>query len=613
MDKEKKDTDIISTENEDDEVVFSGSIAGNQTGAVKAENNESDSASFQGEDDGEEDIVVFAGTAGGKKQESKRQPMGHGRVKKAKRKNGKIIAITAASVVIVAAAVGITFAVNYNRGSVPTVLETESEASQESKQAGVSEKEDSEASAVPVIRDESAEIKTINTATIVFGDNVTVSGVDLSGKTLSEAYDAMQDKLLELRDDVDITVSCDGKTVNLTEDDFEFDTDISDVLIQAYHFSRGELDEPTVGTVYNDGKTDFVVTSVLNKESIDKVVEKVAKKIEIQPIDAHVKSFEPTKTEKFTYEDGTDGFLVDHKELSQKMTDILDQATKTGSISMTTVRTPFKVSLAQIKANTKLIASHYTSAQNVWASNYNMELAIKSANGYIVKPGETFSFNEMTGDTTNGDLGYVPSTAIVQGQYVQEYGGGICQASTTLYICALKADMKAVERYAHAYPSVYADRGLDATVDYGNLDMKFKNTKDYPIYIATYVYDYNGDGYDELCVEMYGPLSTEYDEIVPVGWVDAAYDGSYSAKGAKVYFKDGKEVKREILPSGTYDYHYDSYSYVSSMIPSDPENGPSDVSPTKSEPKVLSPNGCGSSAPVPYGTAAEYLKKAENS
>ena len=608
MDTENKvdSNDSVNTE-EEEEVVFNG------TAPKSTERNETDMVSDPDAayDDGkaenaDEDSVVFAGS---QNSENKRRPTGY--VKKKKRAI-KVPVIIGASVLTAAAVAGIIFALNYNRNSVPTLVKTESQVSQSSKQTGASEMDNSEVSAVPVIRDEMAEIKTINTSSIVFGENVTVSGVVLSGKTLSEAYDAMQEKLLELRDDISITVSCDGKTVSLTEDDFEFDTDISDVLIQAYHYSRGELDEPTVGTAYNDGRTDFVVTSVINRDSVAKVVEKVAEKIEVQPIDAHVKTFEPTKTEKFTYEDGTDGFLVDHNELNQKITNILEQSKKSGSVAMTSVRTPFKVSLAQIKANTKLIASHYTSAKNVWASNYNMELALKSANGYVVKPGETFSFNTMTGDTTNGDLGYVPSTAIVEGRYEQQYGGGICQASTTLYICALKADMEVVERYAHAYPSIYADRGLDATVDYGNLDMKFKNTKDYPIYIATYVYDYNGDGYDELCVEMYGPLSTEYDEIVPVGWVNAAYDSSYSAKGAKVYFKDGKEVKREILPSGTYDYHYDSYSYVSSMIPSDPENGPSDVSPTKSEPKVLSPDGCGSNAPIPYGTAAEYLKKAES-
>ncbi len=627
MDKEKNAADTIPTEDEVEEVVFSGAFKEVKkeidSKNEKSEKTEKDSeesvltAPGTEENDDAEDLIVFAGSVNEDKPSSRRQPTGHKRTnsmgqskRDAKKNKLKIAVIVSASVVTAAAAAGILFSVNYNRNSVPTVVETESEASQTSKQAAASEKDDSEASAVPVIRDESAQIKTINTATIVFGDNVTVSGVDLSGKTLSEAYDAMQDRLLELRDDVNITVSCDGKTVNLSSDDFEYDTDISDVLIQAYHYSRGELDEPTVGTVDNGGITDFVVTSVLNKDCIDKVVEKVAEKIEVQPVDAHVKTFEPTKTEKFTFEDGTDGFLVDHKELNSKITEIIQQPTKTGSITMTTYRAPFKVSIAQAKANTKLIASSETTVSTNWASAYNMELAIKTCNGYVVNPGETFSFNKMTGDTTTGELGYVPSNAIVQGRYEQQYGGGICQASTTIYICALRAGMEVVERHAHQFASAYADRGLDATVDYGNLDMKFKNTKDYPIYIATYVYDCNKDGINELCVEMYGPVSTEYDEIVAVGWVDYASGYSYSAKGAQVYFKDGKEVKRVLLPRGSYDYQYDSYSYVASLMPSDTENGPSNVKPTNTVPKVYSPNGCGSSSPIPYGSADKYLSSA---
>ena len=517
--------------------------------------------------------------------------------------------IAASVALIVVAAAGIAFAVNYNGNSAPAVVETQSEASQSSKNANISEKEESVVSALPVLRPEAAEIKTINTKSITFGDNVTVSGVDLSGKTLSEAYDAMQKRILEIRDDIDITVNCDGKSITLTQDDFSFDTDLSNALIQAYHFSRGELDKPTIETSYNDGITDFTVTSVVNRNSIPSAVKKVADKFDIQPVDAHVKEFHPDKTEKFTYADGSDGFLIDQTSVNTKLTEIIDQPTKKGAFSINTVKTPYKIKLADIKANTKLIASHYTIANNKWASVYNMELAIKSANGYVVNPGETFSFNTMTGDTTTGALGYVESTAIVRGEYENQYGGGICQASTTIYICALKADMEVVERHAHQYPSVYADRGLDATVDYGNLDMQFKNTRDYAIYIATYVYDYNGDGLDELCVEMYGPCSTEFDEIVPVGWVNAVASESYSAKGAKVYFKNGKEVKRELLPAGSYDYKYDSYYYASSLMPDDTYNGPKNVSPTGKTPTVLSPYGVGSSASIPYGTTEEYLKK----
>ena len=518
---------------------------------------------------------------------------------KQKKKFPVIPVVIASAAVLCVAGVGVVLAFGgMNNESVP-VDTKEGESSHLTVPSVPSESSiDSTLSSIP---EQSADIKEVDTTDILFGEGVTVEGVDLTGKSLSDSYEMMQDAIKDIRDNIHISISCDGQSYTLTEDDFSFDTNVADVLIQAYHYSRGELDTPTVQTTSTGSTTDFKITSVINDSSIKKAVKKVAKEFDTQPVNAHVVDFDPTAVEKFTYADGSNGYLVDQDAIESKITSILAKDTKTGAFSVETKETPFTVSLADIKANTKLIASHFTTANNVWASNHNMELAIKSANGTVVEPGETFSFNGMTGDTTNGSLGYVESTAIVGGKYEQQYGGGICQASTTLYICALKADMEIVERYAHQYVSSYADRGLDATVDYGNLDMKFKNTGKYALYIATYVYDWDSDGYNELMVEMYGSPSDEYDEIVPVGWVTSAGSSSYSARGAKVYFKDGKEVKREYLPSGSYDYKYDSYSYVVSLIPSDPSYGPQNVSPTMKTPTVYSPGGNGSNAPVPYG------------
>ena len=563
--------------------------------------------------DEEKDTVVFAPV-----DTPSRKPVENGEHKS---KFPVIPVVTAAAVVCIGISAAVILMSNSNN-AVP-VNNDSSNNSSVSISADVSAEDDSVQSVytsseaepkkdLPVMTEQPIEISQIDTSSIVFGDNVTVEGVSLKGKTLTQAHEALQDTVKALRERVNIRVDCEGKSITLTQDDFDYDTDIANVLIQAYHFSRGELSQPSVKTVMNNDITNFTITSSLNKRSVSTAVKKAADEFDILPVNASVEKFEPSKVEKFTYKDGKNGFMIDQKELSEKVMNIISQTNKEGTLNIVKKETPFEITLPILKANTKLIASTYTTAANVWASNYNMELAIKSASGTIVNPGETFSFNKMTGDTTNGALGYIPSTAIVKGEYVQSYGGGICQASTTLYLCALRADMEPVERWAHAYPSVYADRGLDATVDYGNLDMKFKNTKDYPIYIATYVYDYDYDGLDELLVEMYGPLSTEYDEIVPVGWVSwAGYDGYYG-KGAKVYFKNGKEIKREYTPGGSYDYKYDTYSSALARIPANPDFGPTDVKPTMKPPAVFSPNGCGSNAPVAYGKAAEYLEKAKN-
>lgn len=610
---EPKDTEETEVKDEEKEVKAEEVKAENSSDAeqtpaetIKADaadekDNEVNDSAEKTKEESEDEIVFFAAP----EKPVKAKKIEQQKFEK-KKSSFPIVPLAACAAVLCIAAVGAVTLIN--SGNQPDVVNTnESTVSEEAKNAAASDKEDSIEETLGVIRETSANIKTINTASIVFGDNVTVSGVKVAGKTLSEAYDAMQNRLKDLRDDIKIEIKCGTKNLTLTQNDFAFDTDVSNVLIQAYHYSRGELDEPTVPYADNGGVMDFTVTSVINKNSISTAVKKVAEKFDVQPKDAHVKSFNPEASEKFTYEKGSDGYLISQKVVTEEITSILQKPEKHGGFTVEAVRTPYTKTLESVKANTKLIGSHCTTANNVWASVYNMELAIKSCNGYVVKPGDTFSFNEMTGDTTTGALGYVPSTAIVEGRYEQQYGGGICQAATTIYIAAMKAGMEAIERHAHQYASVYADRGIDATVDYGSLDMKFKNNFEYPVYIATYVYDYNGDGMDELCVEFYGPISAEYDEIRPVGWINYIGDSGYGASGAQIYFKDGKEVKREYLPSGDYDYHGESYYSLANDMPSDVEYGPREVQPTGEVPTIYSPNGCGSSAPVPYGTASQYL------
>ena len=79
-------------------------------------------------------------------------------------------------------------------------------------------------------------------------------------------------------------------------------------------------------------------------------------------------------------------------------------------------------------------------------------------------------------------------------------------------------------------------------------------------------------------------------------------------KGAKVYFKDGKEVNRVNLPRGSYELHYETYYTVINYIPYDVDYGPTAYA-TYETPTIYSPNGCGSNGPIPYGTAEQYLKK----
>jgi vancomycin resistance protein YoaR len=137
----------------------------------------------------------------------------------------------------------------------------------------------------------------------------------------------------------------------------------------------------------------------------------------------------------------------------------------------------------------------------------NITLAAAAVNGTILEPGDTFSFNGIVGQRT-AEKGYKEAGAYVGGKTVQEIGGGICQVSSTIYDCVLRSDLEVVERANHMFIVTYLPIGNDATINWGSIDFKFKNTTAYPLKIEAIV-----DG-RTLSVKLYGTKEkTDWDTI----------------------------------------------------------------------------------------------------
>lgn len=114
--------------------------------------------------------------------------------------------------------------------------------------------------------------------------------------------------------------------------------------------------------------------------------------------------------------------------------------------------------------------------------NTNLRLACEAINGLILYPGDVFSYNDALGERTAA-RGYRPGPSYSGNKTVMTYGGGICQVSSALYYCALKAELQIVLRKNHGFMPEYMPVGLDATVSWGSIDFRFKNTLDYPVKI----------------------------------------------------------------------------------------------------------------------------------
>lgn len=136
-------------------------------------------------------------------------------------------------------------------------------------------------------------------------------------------------------------------------------------------------------------------------------------------------------------------------------------------------------------ADDYVVVSEYraTSNSEVAARTENIRLAAEAINGRVIKPGETFSFNETVGDTEI-DERYQLAPVVTEEGMVYGRGGGCCQVSSALYIAALSAGLTITERHPHATVVDYVPIGLDATVVYGVMDLKITNDTEHAMTIT---------------------------------------------------------------------------------------------------------------------------------
>lgn len=131
----------------------------------------------------------------------------------------------------------------------------------------------------------------------------------------------------------------------------------------------------------------------------------------------------------------------------------------------------------------RVIASYSTPlAGRTTSQRHNAEMAISRLRNVTVEPGQVFSFNKTVG-TFSRDQGYRKAPVSYNGQLISSFGGGVCQASTTLYNAALLSGMEIIERRRHRFAPGYVPPGRDAAVAYDTVDLKFKNPYSVPIRI----------------------------------------------------------------------------------------------------------------------------------
>lgn len=129
-----------------------------------------------------------------------------------------------------------------------------------------------------------------------------------------------------------------------------------------------------------------------------------------------------------------------------------------------------------------ILGAFSTTGEDDVSRNNNLSISCDALNGLIIGPGEAFSFNDTLG-RPSAQKGYKQYKEYKNGTLTNVMGGGISQTASTLYYCALMADLEILERTNNEYAVDYIGTGLDAYIDWGVRDLKFVNNTDAPIRI----------------------------------------------------------------------------------------------------------------------------------
>ena len=380
-------------------------------------------------------------------------------------------------------------------------------------------------------------------STFKFSEGTTVSGISIGGKTYEEALSLLNSKKSQFITPVSISVEANGKKYNLTQDDFEYIINTDTVLKQIK-----KEEESTSPTNTTETKSYELVASC-TAASISKNAENIKKETDKEPVNARVSEFTPYGgDDRFKYAEAEEGYTLDLADLEQKITTAINSKKTSSDITAKVDKIDAEITMDMVKKNIVSLATYETVSTNNANGTSNMKVALEACNGSVIEPGKTWSFNESTGDSNLESNGYKSAGVISEGELIQGIGGGICQASSTIYNAGIRANLEITERYCHLWASAYVPTGLDATIDYPNLDLCMTNNTDYQVFLECKIVDGN-----ILTVTFWGYHDSFYDEIKTENEIGSVEDGEYSARAWRVYYKDGEEVKREELPSSKYE------------------------------------------------------------
>lgn len=404
-----------------------------------------------------------------------------------------------------------------------------------------------------------------------FCEGVYVDGVHLGGMTQAEAYAAVNARAQDRLASWDVSLTYKGKLVRrITAADLGMTINVNDALAEAWeqgHASSSvEERKAAMDALLETPYEGYTAMPSGDTTVIDRILHEVAAPVYHLPQDATVEFLPDHHSYPFEYTPEVYGTYLDIEPIKTQVYEMVDKMER-GAIELEPQTIAPSVTEADLRRTRTLRGKATTEISTVSKAGRtaNIERAFQLINGTVVKPGKTFSFNTVVGPRSQKN-GFHLAIEYAYGTEREGYGGGVCQASTTLYLAAVRANMEITKREPHSDKVNYTAYGLDATVNLDGkvIDLVFKNTTASDVYVMSYLVRSNGHW---VChVDVYGealPEGVTYDLVAEtVEILQPPVDPEYieDEDGSDVYYIDETPVQKRPATEGcvveTYKVKY---------------------------------------------------------
>lgn len=436
-----------------------------------------------------------------------------------------------------------------------------------------------------------AMVRDVETVQGVFLPNIYVDNICVSGMTPQQAIDAVVANVNERQNSWNVSIAYQGHTfATLDYAAMGVQTDIAQVyalLQEAYaygHSNSLEQNKRDLDHFRDNVYKVYTTSSEMNTIQLDNILSQLRVYFDRSPSDAYLVYFYPQSwDEPFGIQPDVSGSYLETEPVKAQVLQMLSDGIS-GTVELQPTIIPANVTAADVRKNVTLIGEAITPIDPSSTANRtdNIRVALARYHGLEVKSGETISFNKLVGPRTM-ENGFQLAIEYANGLNEWGWGGGVCQASTTVYLAALYANLDIVSRTSHSDKVTYTEFGQDATVYYSNgrkIDFSFRNNTSEKIYLMARVEKVKKNSY-QCVVRIYGkalpdgvkytlrtetvetilaPLEPEYQEDTQHQYVTYVDEAPYLLRKARdgfinetylQYWENGVLISEELISRDT--------------------------------------------------------------